>query len=390
MSREHKNSASARPLPPYPRVALAAKSARSRVRVGRATVGGAQFMVMAGPCAVESRRQIRAAARTVADAGAQVLRGGAYKPRTSPYSFQGLGEEGLILLAEAGRAVGLPVVTEVLTPEDIPVVARHADLLQVGARNMQNFALLKALGAIGKPVLLKRGLAATLEEFLLAAEYIVHAGNPAVILCERGIRTFETATRNTLDLNAVALLKEWTHLPVIVDPSHGTGRRSLVTPLSRAAAAVGADGIIVEVHPAPAKALSDGRQSLDPGAFRTLMDELACWVPLQGRSLTGDGSATPPSGMHSAIELCRRRIDRVDAALVRLLAERVRVAHRVGLCKLELGLPIFNGEREAEVLARAGALADGPLSAEALAQIFACITKATRDSEERELCVRPM
>lgn len=390
MSREHCDTHCIEPRPasPYPRVARRPDARRSSVRVNAIEIGTDAFVVIAGPCAVEDRTQIHTTARAVAGAGAHALRGGAYKPRTSPYSFQGLGEAGLELLAEAGREVGLPVVTEVLTPEDIPIVAHYADVLQVGARNMQNFALLKALGQINKPVVLKRGPAATIEEFLLGAEYIVDAGNPNVILCERGIRTFETATRNTLDLNAVAVLKERTHLPVIVDPSHGTGRSTLVAPLAKAAAAAGADGVMVEVHPAPEHALSDGKQSLTPRAFQAVMDALACCVPVQGRCLTGGGNAQYARRTDVEIDGWRQRIDTLDTALVRLLIERARVAQELGRCKLSAGLPIHNAEREADVLSRVGAMAAGPLSAEALAHIFAAVIQATRESEEQTLCVR--
>jgi len=255
------------------------------VRIGNVLIGGEEFVVAAGPCAIESRQQIMETAALVTASGARLLRGGAFKPRTSPYSFQGLGLQGLEMLEGAGAATGTPIVTEVLTPEDIPAVAQSADALQVGARNMQNFALLKALGSAGKPVLLKRGLSSTLEEFLLAAEYIVAHGNPNVVLCERGIRTFETATRNTLDLGAVALLKNITHLPVFVDPSHGTGRRELVAPMAKAAAAAGADGLIIEVHPEPDKALCDGPQSLTPVQFSDLMSSLRTLLPCLGRTL---------------------------------------------------------------------------------------------------------
>lgn len=243
------------------------------VRVGDVRVGE-EFVVIAGPCAVESEAQILEAARGVKAAGAQLLRGGAFKPRTTPYSFQGLGVEGLKLLAKAREETGLPVVTELLSEEHLDVVSQYADVLQIGARNMQNFELLKAVGKTKKPVLLKRGLSAKLEEFLLAAEYILNEGNPNVILCERGIRTFETATRNTLDLNIVPLVKELSHLPILVDPSHGTGLHSLVAPLSKAAKAVGADGLIIEVHPRPEEALSDGKQSLNVAHFTQLMNEL--------------------------------------------------------------------------------------------------------------------
>jgi 3-deoxy-7-phosphoheptulonate synthase len=236
-----------------------------------AIIGGGHFVVMAGPCAVESRDQLMTTAHAVKAAGAKILRGGAYKPRTSPYAFQGLKEQGLGLLAEARAATGLPVITEVVDTRDVDVVAEHADILQVGARNMQNFALLEAVGHAKRPVLLKRGLSATIQEWLMAAEYIVAKGNYQVILCERGIRTFETMTRNTLDLGAIPLLKRLTHLPVIIDPSHGTGDYRSVPALARAAAAVGADGLMIEVHPDPARALSDGPQSLTPARFAAVM-----------------------------------------------------------------------------------------------------------------------
>lgn len=255
------------------------------VNLGEVPVGSNRFVVIAGPCAVENREQMTQSAELVQRAGGSCLRGGAFKPRSSPYAFQGLGVEGLKLLAEAARSVGLPCVTEVVETADIEVIARYADAFQVGARNMQNFALLKALGQQRKPVLLKRGMAAELKDMLLAAEYIVSEGNGAVILCERGIRTFETATRNTLDLSAVPYLKQRSHLPVVVDPSHGTGRRELVAPMARAAAACGADGIIVETHPDPSQALSDGAQSLYPQQFRELMVGLRAIVAAVGRTL---------------------------------------------------------------------------------------------------------
>jgi 3-deoxy-7-phosphoheptulonate synthase len=226
-----------------------------------------------------------AAAVAVKAAGAHLLRGGAFKPRTSPYSFQGMEDEGLELLEQAGRAVGLPVVTEIMDPHDIELVVGHAAMLQVGARNAQNFSLLRRLGKIKKPVLLKRGMSTRLDEFVMAAEYILSEGNPNVILCERGIRTFETATRNTLDLNAVPLLKQWTHLPVLVDPSHGTGIWSLVTPMALAAVAAGADGLLIEVHPEPENALSDGPQQLKPERFVELMRSLKAVAEAMGRSL---------------------------------------------------------------------------------------------------------
>jgi 3-deoxy-7-phosphoheptulonate synthase len=245
------------------------------VRVGGIEIGeGRCPVVVAGPCAVESEDQIVRTAKAVKKAGAKLLRGGAFKPRTGPHTFQGLREEGLKLLAKAGKLTGLPIVTEVMSPDNVGLVAEYADLLQVGARNMQNFDLLRELGKIRKPVLLKRGMSATVEEFLAAAEYILAEGNPHVILCERGIRTFETATRNTLDLALVPLVKEMTHLPVMVDPSHATGRRSLVPPMTKAALVAGAHGVLVEVHPEPEKALSDGPQSLTFAGFDRLMEEV--------------------------------------------------------------------------------------------------------------------
>jgi 3-deoxy-7-phosphoheptulonate synthase len=248
-----------------------------RIRVGHRTIdiGGEEFVTMAGPCSVESESQILETAEAVAEAGAQVLRGGAFKPRTSPYDFQGLEGEGLRLLALARERTGLAIVTEVMSDRDVPLVAEYADILQIGARNMQNFALLKELGKCGRPILLKRGLSSTIKELLMSAEYIVAHGNPDVMLCERGIRTFETATRNTCDLVAVPVLKELTHLPVIVDPSHATGKRSLVPPLARAAVAIGADGLIVEAHPHPERAVSDGAQSLNLEEFAKMMRDLA-------------------------------------------------------------------------------------------------------------------
>ncbi len=271
--------------PGYPRVSRAHKPDATRVKVEDVVIGGSQLVVMAGPCSVESRDQILAAADAVRAEGARVLRGGAFKPRSSPYSFQGLGKQGLELLAEARDRTGLKVVTEVVAPEDVDLVAEYADVLQIGARNMHNYRLLSAVGMQPRPVLLKRGMMSTVDEMLLAAEYIVAGGNPRVILCERGIRTFETSSRNTLDLCAVPILKERTHLPVIVDPSHAAGRREWVPALARAAVAAGADGLIVEVHPDPPSAASDGRQSLTPGGFADLMGDLRSLAVAVGRSL---------------------------------------------------------------------------------------------------------
>ncbi len=238
------------------------------------TIGGGSLLVIAGPCSVEDRNQLLETAQAVHEAGAHLLRGGAFKPRTSPYSFQGKGVEGLELLAEAREATGMPIVTEVMAPEMVPIVSRYADVLQVGARNMQNYALLHAVGAGDRPVLLKRGISATIEEFLMAAEYILSHDNQKIILCERGIRTFETTTRNTTDINAIPVLKSLTHLPVILDPSHSTGHWEYVAAIARAGVAAGADGLIVEVHTHPEEALSDGAQSLKPERFAKLMDQI--------------------------------------------------------------------------------------------------------------------
>jgi 3-deoxy-7-phosphoheptulonate synthase len=254
-------------------------------QIGNVQVGGDKFCVIAGPCSVESREQIVETARIVKECGGSALRGGAYKPRTSPYSFQGLEEEGLHLLQDARAETGLPIVTEVLTPEQVPLVEEHADVLQIGARNMQNFALLKAVGKCKKPVFLKRGMMSTVSELLMSAEYVMSEGNREVMLCERGIRTFETETRNTLDLSAVPALKALTHLPIFVDPSHGTGRWELVAPMAKAAVAAGADGLMIEIHPRPEEAFSDGAQSLKPKRFRELMESLRPYLEAAGKKV---------------------------------------------------------------------------------------------------------
>jgi 3-deoxy-7-phosphoheptulonate synthase len=269
----------------YKLVSREVKPEDTVVDVGGVKVGGSDLVLVAGPCAVESREQLLTVARSVKAAGAQLLRGGAFKPRTSPYSFQGLGEEGLEILAEARAETGLPIVTEALDNEGLDLVERHADAIQIGARNMQNFSLLKRAGRSRKPVILKRGMSATLEELLMSAEYILSEGNYSVILCERGVRTFSDFSRNTLDLAVVPAVKRLSHLPILVDPSHGTGRREKVAPMSRAAAAVGADGIMVEVHHDPDTALSDGPQSITPEMFDALVKELRQIATVIGRRL---------------------------------------------------------------------------------------------------------
>jgi len=276
---------------PYKFVSKEFRAARTRVRVNGTEIGGDEFVVIAGPCSVESESQIMETAEAVVRAGGRLLRGGAFKPRTSPYDFQGMEEEGLKLLRKAKQATGLAIVTEVMSEGDVDLISEYADILQIGARNMQNFSLLKALGRTTRPILLKRGMSSTLRELLMSAEYIVAHGNPNVVLCERGIRTFETATRNTCDLTAVAVLNELTHLPVIVDPSHSAGRRRLVPPLSRAAVAIGADGLLVEVHPCPEKAYSDGAQSLSIPGFEGMMQELKPYIKLWTESRVAEGAA---------------------------------------------------------------------------------------------------
>ncbi len=270
---------------PYKLASRAWRPQGTIVQAGGVQIGGPEVVIMAGPCSVESRDQIRRAAEVAAAAGAKVLRGGAFKPRTSPYSFQGLGEEGLRLLREAADAHGLLTVSEVMDTSQVGLLAQYADILQVGARNMQNFFLLRELGAVRKPVLLKRGPSATIEEWLLSAEYILAGGNYQVILCERGIRTFENYTRNTLDISAIPVVHKLSHLPIVADPSHGTGRRDKVAPMARAAVAAGADGLLVEVHPDPDRALSDGAQSLGPEQFRELMAQLRIIAPAVNRRI---------------------------------------------------------------------------------------------------------
>jgi 3-deoxy-7-phosphoheptulonate synthase len=272
-------------LAPYKLVSRELHAHDTIVRIGRVAIGGSKLAVIAGPCAVETPEQLRASAAAAQAAGATILRAGAYKPRTSPYGFHGHGPAGLSILREVGDELGMPVLTEVMDTADLELVAEHADAVQIGARNMHNFALLRAVGRAGRPVVLKRGLSAKIEELLLAAEYLLASGNDQVVLCERGIRTFETATRNTLDLNAIPFIKQRTHLPVIVDPSHGTGIRDLVTPMALAGVACGADGLMIEVHNDPSAALSDGAQSLYPAQFKGLMQALAPVARAVGRAM---------------------------------------------------------------------------------------------------------
>jgi len=269
---------------PYKFVSREFKHEKSRIKANGVEIGGDEFIVMAGPCSVESEKQILETARAVAKSGAKFLRGGAFKPRTSPYDFQGMELEGLKLLRKAKEETGLGIITEIMSDRDVELVAEYADILQIGARNMQNFALLKNLGKAGRPVMLKRGLSATIKELLMSAEYVVSAGNPDVILCERGIRTFETATRNTCDIAAIAVLDELSHLPIVLDPSHATGKRSLVPPLARAGVAIGADGLIIEAHPNPEKAMSDGAQSLTLPQFAAMMEDLQPYIALWKKS----------------------------------------------------------------------------------------------------------
>jgi len=299
------------------------KTARSTIDVNGVIIGGKEIILMGGPCAVESSTQMRQSAETVKQAGGKILRGGVFKPRTSPYSFQGLGLEGLNYLVQAAREQDLLCVTEVIDALSLELVVDKVDILQIGARNMQNFELLKLAGKCKKPIILKRGMSATIGEWLLAAEYILAAGNPQVILCERGIRTFETSTRNTLDLSAVGVAKELSHLPVIVDPSHAAGRRDIISALSKAAIAAGADGLLIETHPNPAEAVSDGPQSLTPEQFVQLAGELGAVARSVKR-------AFPVGEKGDTLETLRAQIDSVDQSIIELLADRMQIVRKVG------------------------------------------------------------
>lgn len=299
------------------------KSARSTIEVNGITIGGKDIILIGGPCAVESSLQMSQSAETVKNAGGSILRGGVFKPRTSPYSFQGLGLEGLNYLVQAAKEQDLLCVTEVVDASSLELVANKVDILQIGARNMQNYELLKLAGKSKKPIILKRGLSATIEEWLLAAEYILAAGNPQVILCERGIRTFEPSTRNTLDLSAVGVAKVLSHLPVIVDPSHAAGRRDLIAALSKASIAAGADGLLIETHPNPDEAVSDGPQSLTPEQFIQLAAELGAVAESVKRVFTFGGKG-------DTLESLRTQIDRVDQSIVELLADRMEIVRQIG------------------------------------------------------------
>lgn len=343
---------------------------------------GHELVVMAGPCAVESRSQLLDTARSVRREGARVLRGGAFKPRTSPYSFQGLGLPALRLLAEARDETGMPIISEVVDPADVEAFDQYVDVLQVGARNMQNFALLKAVGQSRRPVLLKRGLSSTIDEWLLAAEYILAAGNPNVILCERGIRTFETATRNTLDLSAVPVARLKTHLPIVVDPSHGTGARALVGPMALAGAAVGADGLLIEVHPDPPNARSDGDQSLDFEEFGALMDELRRLQFVRSGAGRDAGDAPVRHDLGDAgIASLRERIDDLDGRLACLVQERAAVALEVQR-RRDPHVHGHDVRRERALLERA-ASASGPMTPVELTMVFDAVVRAARSVQRR-------
>ncbi len=349
-------------MSPQPTTSLHRRGGQSAVvEVGPVRFGDGSYPVIAGPCSIESEEQVFETARIVAEAGAAMLRGGAFKPRTSPYSFQGLGAEGLRLLQEAGRRRGLPTVTEVLEPGQVELVASRVDMLQVGARSMQNFPLLRAVGRSHRPVLLKRGPAATIEEWLLAAEYVLAEGNQDVVLCERGIRTFGTETRYTLDISAVPVVKTLTHLPVIVDPSHATGRRDLIAPLGLAGRAAGADGMMVEVHPDPSSALSDGPQQLDAAGFRDLMERLG-------------------------ILAVRDDIDRIDREILGLMSRRLGYSVEIGLNKAARNMTLHSVQREAELLDALTTDAQRwSLDAGYIREVFGLILRHSRRAQRRAL-----
>jgi 3-deoxy-7-phosphoheptulonate synthase len=372
---------------PYKLASVEHHPERTRVIVGEVPIGlGDDLVVVGGPCSVESREMLLDTARWVSHEGARILRGGAYKPRTSPYSFQGLGEPALHMLAEAREETGLPVISEVTDAADVELFDRYVDVLQVGSRNMHNFVLLRAVGQSRHPVLLKRGFGATIEEWLMAAEYILSSGNSSVILCERGIRTFETATRNTLDLSAVPVLRGKTHLPIVVDPSHGTGQRDLVGPMALAGAAVGADALLIEVHPDPPKALSDGEQSLSFPEFGALMDEMRRMQLLRDRDAARPAPhvVEPPVEPPAApIAELRNRIDEMDDQLASLIQERAALSLEVQRARGPEGHG-HDVRRERELLERAAASGGGPLTPEEMTVIFGSLLRASRSVQRRE------
>jgi 3-deoxy-7-phosphoheptulonate synthase len=364
---------------PHKLASLEHQPDRTRITVRGTSIGaGSPLVVMAGPCSVESPEMLFETARLVKGEGAHVLRGGAYKPRTSPYAFQGLGEDGLKLLAEARAATGLPIVSEMTDASQMQLFEQYVDIIQIGSRNMHNFTLLRAAGQGRTPVLLKRGFGATIDEWLMAAEYVLSAGNANVILCERGIRTFERATRNTLDLSAVPVLREMTHLPVVVDPSHGTGKRSLVGPMSLAAAAVGADGLIIEVHPDPAHARSDGDQSLSFPEFGALMDELRRLEYLK----RGSGRARQTAAVPASVDGMRERINDIDEQLLGLVDERAQMSLAISQAKGSNGHG-HDAQREHDLLDRARTMAGGVLDGEELEIVLAAVLRASRQMQRR-------
>ena len=361
---------------------LTSEKGTSIIEVNGVTIGGKEIILMGGPCAVESSIQMRQSAETVKKAGGKILRGGVFKPRTSPYSFQGLGLEGLNYLVQAAREQDLLCVTEVIDVSSLDLVIDKIDIVQIGARNMQNFELLKLAGKINKPVILKRGLSATIEEWLLAAEYILAAGNSQVILCERGIRTFEPSTRNTLDLSAVGVAKELSHLPVIVDPSHAAGRRDLISSLSKAALAVGADGLLIETHPNPAEAVSDGPQSLTPEQFVQLAGELGVVAESVNRVFACGGQEDKDT-----LESLRAQIDKVDQRIIEHLAARMEIVQKVGDQKrLDR---VKDSNREKEILQRLVTLAtELQLPSELVRKIYPVIFESAVQSQIKSKLVR--
>jgi 3-deoxy-7-phosphoheptulonate synthase len=367
---------------PHKLASLEHQRDRTRITIGGkdgiAIGAGSPLVVMAGPCSVESPEMLTDTANLVKREGAHVLRGGAYKPRTSPYAFQGLGEEGLRLLAETRAETGLPIVSEMTDASQMELFERYVDIIQIGSRNMHNFTLLRAAGQGRTPVLLKRGFGATIDEWLMAAEYVLSAGNANVILCERGIRTFEHATRNTLDLSAVPVLREMTHLPVVVDPSHGTGKRSLVTPMALGAAAVGADGLIIEVHPDPPHARSDGDQSLSFPEFGALMDELRRQEFLRRGEPAGRRSVPVPAG----VDGIRERIDDIDEQLLGLVDERAQLAIAIQDARGSNGHG-HDAQREHDLLDRARSMSGSAMDGEELAIVLSAVVKASRQMQRR-------